>query len=153
MLIERRGSAAVKSSLSFVSPLGPVRSLKCHPGLRLHDISTSASRKDAGKETDFSVSPPLRWLGASLHVGPCELRSEESSPLLRSSGMGKTHLWLKEKCAAEEVSEDHEYGCCSYRGLLGWVSIYTPIHSWCIKFGWHAGSDIIQALMFHLAPV
>lgn len=46
----------------------------------------------------------------------------------------------------------------SWPGLLGALSGVLGLCShtvqlWFTKIGWHTGSDIIQALMFHLVPV
>lgn len=46
----------------------------------------------------------------------------------------------------------------SWPGLLGALSgvlglCSHTVHLWFRKIGWHTGSDIIQALMFHLVPV
>lgn len=81
MLIERKASAAVKSSLSAMPPLWLVPSLKCHPGLRLHaDISMSSSPSDTvtPQKLGFLIYSNLTVTQWFLTCGT-ELQSEESS--------------------------------------------------------------------------
>lgn len=67
MLTEVKASAEVKSSLSFVPPLWLVRSLKCHPGIRLHaDISAHSSPNDTVTLEKTGISNSLLLYGDSF---------------------------------------------------------------------------------------